>query len=42
MKEDRARVTLLRVFVYCYLAQAIIGFAVGFAIPWLHFFGVIK
>jgi hypothetical protein len=42
MKEDRTKLTLLRAFVCCYLAQATIGFAVGLVIPWLYFFGVIR
>jgi hypothetical protein len=41
-KEDRIQLGELRVFLYCYLAQAGIGFAVGLAIPWLHLFGVIR
>lgn len=40
MKEKSTK--LMRAFVYCYLAQAIIGFAVGLALPWLYFYGVLQ
>jgi hypothetical protein len=32
---------ILKVFAALYVIQAATGFAVGFTIPWLHFFGVL-
>jgi hypothetical protein len=33
-------IIMVRIAVIVYLAQAAIGFAVGFTIPWLRFFGL--
>ena len=33
--------TIVRIAVIVYLAQAVVGFAVGFTVPWLQFFKVI-
>jgi hypothetical protein len=31
--------TAVRIAIIVYLGQAAVGFAVGFALPWLHIFG---
>jgi hypothetical protein len=33
--------TTVRTAIIVYSAQAAVGFAVGFTLPWLRFFGVI-
>jgi hypothetical protein len=33
--------TVVRLFLFIYLAQIGVGFAVGFTLPWLRYFGVI-
>jgi hypothetical protein len=33
--------TIVRIAIIVYLTQAVVGFAVGFTVPWLQFFKVI-
>jgi len=33
--------TIVRIVIIIYITQAVAGFAVGLALPWLQFFGII-